>query len=170
MNIMENWMKAMDYRITEGSEYTWECYPNAYCLDSWNGEQDGHSFTIIFSTADQTVYELQAHDYANNRAYRWVNPDYKQANAERCLNMGVSADNAWDDLRYVDLELTDDYFEKVSGIKSGNQYDTRVSVPVDLPDDELFRLMMMAHEKDITLNQLIEDIITEQIKRLKEAA
>ena len=60
---MKEWMELVGYRITEGSDYMWQCYgSNAYALDSWNGDQDGHSFTIIFDTRDQTVYEVQAHD------------------------------------------------------------------------------------------------------------
>jgi hypothetical protein len=37
-------MEVTDYRITEGSTYQWHCYGNnAYALDSWNGDQDGHT-------------------------------------------------------------------------------------------------------------------------------
>ena len=69
-NIMiKQFMETVNYRITEGSDYGWQCYGhNAYMLDSWNGEQDGHSLTIIFDTKTQEVYEVQAHDYVNQRA------------------------------------------------------------------------------------------------------
>jgi predicted HicB family RNase H-like nuclease len=36
-------------------------------------------------------------------------------------------------------------------------------VEVNLPDDVLFELMMMAHEQDITLNQLVNNILREQL-------
>ena len=76
---MKEWMDLVDYRITEGSDYGWQCYgSNAYMMDSWNGEQDGHSFTVIFDTKDQTVYEVQAHDYVHNRAYRMINEDFQK--------------------------------------------------------------------------------------------
>jgi len=38
-------------------------------------------------------------------------------------------------------------------------------VPLDLADDELFRLMTLAHERDITLNQMVEQILREVIER-----
>lgn len=41
----------------------------------------------------------------------------------------------------------------------------RVDVQIDIPDDVLFRLMLAAHERDITLNQLVEDILREQLDR-----
>jgi hypothetical protein len=43
--------------------------------------------------------------------------------------------------------------------------DGRESVPIDLPKEELFQLMLRAHEKDVTLNQLVESILRELIER-----
>lgn len=43
--------------------------------------------------------------------------------------------------------------------------DNRVTVEIDLEDDLLFKLMLMAHEQDITLNQLVEKILQEFIER-----
>ena len=43
--------------------------------------------------------------------------------------------------------------------------DNRVTVQVDIEDDILFKLMLMAHEQDITLNQLVENILREFIER-----
>jgi hypothetical protein len=166
MNLMERFLSTCNYRITEGSDYGWQCYPDAHCLDSWNGDQEGHSFTVIFSTKDQTCYELQAHDYKNNRAYRWINPDYKFAHNDEAAHRNVNPVEAWDDLKYVDLELVDDFFEKMAAINNDEDYDTRVSVPLDLEDELLFDLMMRAHERDITLNQMVEEVLRQTIDQL----
>jgi hypothetical protein len=40
-----------------------------------------------------------------------------------------------------------------------------VDVELELPDDLLFELMKLAHEKDITLNQLVNDIIREELSK-----
>jgi DNA-binding PucR family transcriptional regulator len=48
---------------------------------------------------------------------------------------------------------------------AGRDYDSRVQVPLELSEDELFRLMTMAHERDITLNQLVTDVIQRVIDR-----
>jgi len=45
--------------------------------------------------------------------------------------------------------------------------DTRSEVELDLPDAELFDLMLMAHNQDITLNQLVENILREYIDTLE---
>jgi hypothetical protein len=35
---MKEYMELIDYKITEGGTYGWQCYgPNSYILDSWNG-------------------------------------------------------------------------------------------------------------------------------------
>jgi hypothetical protein len=162
MITLKEWMEVVDYRITEGSNYCWNCYgPNAYSLDSWNGDYEGHSFSIIFDTKTQEVYEVQAHDFKNQRAYRLCNPEYQKAMETEADNRGINKKEAWDDVNYTDLEVDDDWFQKALAIAAGEVYDTRVSIPVDFSDNELFTYMKMAHERDITLNQLIEQALRE---------
>jgi hypothetical protein len=163
---MKEWMELVNYRITEGSAYTWQCYgDNAYSLDSWNGEQDGHSFTVIFDTKDQTVYEVQAHDYVHNRAYRMINEDFQKKMKKESKRRDINRDEAWDDVNYVDLEVDDDFFQKCLAIRAGEDYDTRVSVPIDMSDEELLKYMKLAHERDVTFNELVEEALRQAIKQ-----
>jgi len=160
MITLKEWMEIVDYRITEGSDYCWHCYGNdVHMLDSWNGEHDGHSFTVIFDTKTQVVYEVQAHDYVHNRAYRMINPDFQKKNKKEAKKRDIDKDNAWDDVNYIDLEVDDDFFQKCLAIREGEDYDVRVSVPLELEDDQMLELMSMAHKQDITLNQLVENIL-----------
>jgi predicted DNA-binding ribbon-helix-helix protein len=46
--------------------------------------------------------------------------------------------------------------------------DNRVDVPIELTDEQWYSLMKMAHERDITLNQLVEQILTLEINRLEK--
>jgi hypothetical protein len=168
MITLKEWMEVVEYRVTEGSSFMWQCYgANAYSLDSWNGDQDGNSFTIIFDTKTQVVYEVQSHDYKNQRAYRLVNPDYKDQRNNESVDRKVSLDQAWDEVNYVDLEADDDWIQKALAIQAGEDYDTRVSIPIDLPEEELMVLFKMAHDRDMTFNDFIEQILREQLERLK---
>lgn len=168
MITMKEWMELVNYRITEGSEFGWQCYgPHAYMLDSWNGDQDGHSFTVIFDTENQTVYEVQAHDYVHNRAYRMINPDFQKKLKKEAKRRDISRNEAWDDVNYVDLDVDDDFIQKCLSIKAGEDYDTRVSIPVDFTDEELLKYARMAHEQDITLNQFIENALRAMIDEYK---
>jgi hypothetical protein len=165
---LKEWMEIVDYRITEGSDYGWQCYGNnAHMLDSWNGEQDGHSFTVIFDTKTQTVYEVQAHDYVHNRAYRLINPEFKADHDQEADQRDVNLSEAWDDVDYIDLEVDDDFIQKCLAIRAGEDYDTRVSVPVDFTDQELLTYMKMAHEQDMTFNQFMEQALRAAVAKLK---
>ena len=168
--MIKQWMELVDYRITEGSAFQWQCYGDkAYTMDSWDGDHDGKSFSIVFDTADQTVYEIQAHDFKRGRAYRWTNPEHKAARDAEAKNRGVAVAEAWEDVDYVELDVLSDFYEKAQAIQQDQEYDTRVQVPIELPDAELFQLMQMAHERDITLNQLVEQALRLAIEN-KETA
>jgi hypothetical protein len=170
MITLKDFMETVDYRITEGSDYCWQCYGhNAHMLDSWNGDQDGHSLTVIFDTKTQTVYEAQAHDYVRQRAYRLVNPDFKAAHDREANQRDVNLNQAWDDVDYIDLETVEDFLEKAQAIAANEDYDTRVQVPVDFSDEELLTYMKMAHERDMTFNEFIETALRQVIDELKDA-
>ena len=162
MITMREFMELVDYKITEGSSYLWNCYGhNAYCLDSWNGVhgKGGYSFSIVFSTKTQKVYEVSVCDYTNDRAYRMINPDYiKKFNKENVIR-GLDRNCAWDDVKFIDLETVDDFIQKALSIKSGEKYDTRVELPLELDDETSFKLMKMAQERDITFNQMVEILL-----------
>ena len=151
MLTLKEFMELVDFKITEGSDYHVNV-PGLYLLSSWNGEQNGYSFDIAFDPADnQRVYLVEANDMKNNCAYRLKDP-------------ALDIDNvAWDGVEYTDLEVDDDFIQKCLAIKSGEEYDTRVSVPLELEDDLLFELMKKAHEEDITLNQMVEQVLREVI-------
>jgi len=170
MITMKEWMELVDYKITEGSEYGWECYgSNAYCLDSWNGVhgKGGYSFSIVFSTKTQKVYEVSVCDYTNDRAYRMIAEDKQKKHAKEAKELGVNLNEAWDDVDYVDLEVDDDFIQKCLAIKDGEDYDTRISVPLDLPDDLLLEAAMNAHRQGITLNDYINNALKELVDEFK---
>jgi hypothetical protein len=159
---MKEWMELVDYKITEGDSYGWSCFgPNAYQLSSWNGVhgKGGYSFNIIFSTKSHKVYEVEVCDYTNDRAYRMINPDYVKKYNKEAKHRGEFGNQAWDNVNYIDLDVDDDFIQKCLSIKAGEPYDTRVQVPIDLPDDMMFEMMKMAHERDITLNQFVEEVL-----------
>ena len=164
MLTLKEWMELVDYRITEGSDYGWECYgPNVHMLDSWNGEQDGHSFTVIFDTKTQVIYEVQAHDYVHNRAYRMINEDFRKKMKKEAKRRDVDRKEAWDNVDYVELDVDDDFIQKCLSIREGEDYDTRVLMPIDIPDDELLVYMKKAHDMDITFNNFVEMALQQAI-------
>lgn len=169
MITMQEWMELVKYKISEGGSYGWECYGyNAYFLDSRSSDvvmdDKGHSFAIIFDTHTQEVYEVQAHDFRLDRAYRMINPYYQDIVKNESSDRGVNNSEAWEGVNYVDLETDDDFIQKCLAIAEGADYDTRVSVPIDLPDSEMMMLFMMAHKADKTFNEFVTDILVDALK------
>jgi Arc/MetJ family transcription regulator len=170
MITMKEWMELVDYKITEGGDYGWSCYgPNAYTLDSWNGVHGngGYSFSIVFSTKTQKVYEVTVCDYTNNRAYRMINPDKVEKHRKEAIERSVNLNEAWDDVEYTDLEVDDDLIQKCLAIRAGQDYSTDISVPIDLPDHVLLEAAMNAHRQNITLNAYINNALRELLEEYK---
>ena len=166
MITMKEWMELVDYKITEGSSYGWQCYGNyAYTLDSWNGIHGagGYSFSIVFSTKSQRVFEVSVYDYTNNRAYRMIAETKREKHRKESESRGANLNEAWDDVDYVDLEVVEDFMEKCKAIKAGVDYSTDISVPLDLPDNLLLEAAMNAHRQNITLNEYINNALREMM-------
>ncbi len=165
---LKEFMEVVDYRVTEGSDYTWPCFGEGskpYSLSAWNGDHDGWSFNIVFDTGTQEVYMVESCDYKHQRAYRRINPDWVQAYREHAEEHSPEyVDQAWDDVNYVDLESDDDWIQKALAIISGEDYDTRVSIPLDIPEDELLIFFKAAHERDMTFNEFVEDVLRKALE------
>lgn len=168
MITLKEFMEVIEYRVTEGSDYCWTCFgehSQPYSLSSWNQEHDGWNFNITFDTGDQEVYMVEVCDYKHRRAYRLINPTWVEDYREYAKKHNPEyADQAWDDVNYVDLETKEDWLEKANAIVEGLDYDTRVSVPLELSDADLLIYMKAAHERDMTFNQFVEEAIRQAAK------
>jgi hypothetical protein len=159
--------EVLGHRITGGSEYQWNCYPDGRYLDY---ESDFAHVSVLYSTVDQTVYQAEisvkreAWD-EDKKPYRWLNPDYKDALYKESEKRQVDTDIAWDDVKWIDLEMEEDFLEKATAIFNGEEYDTRVKIEFDLDDSSILKLATEAHKRDITLNKMIEIILQEVIDR-----
>ena len=167
---MKEFMELVDYKITEGGDYGWRCYgPNAYCLDSWNGVhgKGGYSFSIVFSTKTQKVYEVSVCDYTNDRAYRMIAEDKQKKHSKEAEAHAVNMNEAWDDVNYIDLEVDDDFIQKALAIRAGEDYSTDITVPLDLPNELILEAALAAHRKDITLNEYINQALAELLEQYR---
>ena len=155
----------LNHKIVGGSEYGWNCYPTARMLDY---ESDFAYVSVIYSTETQEIYEADVSIKTeaweeDQRPYRWLNPEYKDIMITEAKSRNVKWKRAWDDVKWVDLETEEDFLEKAKAIFNGLEHDKRIQVPLDLDDDVMLRLCMEAHKRDITLNQMVEEILEKLI-------
>lgn len=166
---LETLIKLADYKITGGEEYQWKCFgPNARYIDFETNPSEV-SFSIIFDTKTQEVYEATVCDYKKENCYRIINPsckdDYQyEADYRNCNHM-----QAYDDVNYIDLDVDEDFIEKATAILNDEPYDERVVISVELPQDVIYILMQNAHNEDITLNHYMEKIFAAALEKHKTA-
>ena len=54
--------------------------------------------------------------------------------------------------------------EKMSrGIRPENEKKNKVDIEIELPESDLLKLALLAHEKDITLNDFVNDVLLKGI-------
>ena len=172
MITLKQWMEVVDYRVTEGSDFTWNCFgadAKPYCLTAWDGDYEGSSANIVFDTDTQTVYMVEVCDYKNERAYRLINPEWASAhNDYGKVHYPESFKMAWDNVDFVELETEEDWLEKAQAIVDGVDYDTRVRIPLEFSNEELLKYMTLAHERDMTFNDFIAEALQHVINEHKQ--
>lgn len=166
MITLKEYLEAINFKITGGSEYLWECYgPHCRYLDSDdnNDGENTYSVSAVFNCVNQTVYAVELWDYVNGREYRWINPAYVKAHADACAKHDVGVDESSDDRKFINLDVPGDILEKISKVVAGEPYDTRVQIEVDFSDEDLLKYMKLAHQMDISFNELVEQALQNAI-------
>jgi hypothetical protein len=165
---IQDFLKSVNYKITEGSEYLWKCYgDNAYSISHYQNNLNDIEYEVncVFDTVSELVYNIELIDYDENIGYRWIHPDYKENYLQEAENNNA---NEYEMENIHNIELCSDIMNKIDLITIGEKYDTRIKVPLDLDDDLLFELMKLAHEKDITLNQLVLSCVEASIEKYEQ--
>jgi hypothetical protein len=149
--------EVLEHKITGGSEHGWQCWANARFLDY---ESDYAHASVVYNTMTQEIYSAEVNDKANiYKPYRWMNPLYRKFYDAEANKRGVDPNQAWDDTKWYDLETNEDWLEKAGAMMQGQAFDTRVQVPLTLDKDELYQLMTLAHQNDVTLNKMVEIVL-----------
>lgn len=84
-----------------------------------------------------------------------------------------SIEEGYDKIRYIDfclkIGIPEKYFvERYKLVQIEESKDDKVPVEIYLEEDVLLSLCMIAHEKDITLNELINNILREYVDKYSE--
>jgi hypothetical protein len=161
-------------RLTGGSDYMWKCWPDARFAEYEYETPDGTIYcSAVFNTLTQEVYEVNLSDGADlNLHHRWLNPLYSKAYRKEAKKRGIDADKAWDDVMWIDLPESE-MLAKIAKYFTGNGEVSkdvpRVSeVEVDLTDAEILRLALQAHRRNITINQLVTEILERAIQAAEQ--
>ena len=67
-----------------------------------------------------------------------------------------------------EIEKEDIVLKIVSDEEFASIVSKKVDIDIDISDEQFMELAKMAHEKDITLNQMVNNILRDKIERLKD--
>lgn len=148
MELFRKFLELSNFSVEESWNHLWPSYSNALCFDTKAGK---YYLGCAVKFDDNEIVELTIMDDEEN-GYRWINPSYKTAIYEEYKTRHLDFKNG----NLVDLEVTDDFFEKASAMIAGKEFDKRIVIPLDLTENEIFALMKEAHERDITFNEMCE--------------
>lgn len=152
---LEQYYEIIDYNLTGTNKYLWKCFgKNAYFFDYYVPGSE-FEFSVVADLKTGQVYYAGVSDSVKNNHYLWVDPAYKDAHREEAESRNCNYRQVYDDVEYTVLDIEADWIEKATAIYCGLDYDERVAVELDLPNDLLFEAMFRAHELDITLNEYI---------------
>ena len=168
MNTLLDFLKAIDYNITDSSDYNWECYGDGIrCIDSYNVGLTECS--AMFTKNGGELRELTMHDFEARRSYRWTDPQFTQARKAEANSIKVDDNIAYDEVEFIELEMIEDMLEKMTAVSRGEEYDTRIMIPLDMTDKEFLEVARAAHALDITINAFFTMAIEEAIRKVGRA-
>lgn len=159
---------AAGARISGGDPYMWDCFGDeANFIEFRDTAGQGYAHAI-YDTVNYTVYEINVTVPDQDVCFRWLNPEFKDAFYSDAENRGVDPDEAWDDVKCTDVDSEARILDHLKTIGECDYSEVpdekgRVSVPLELSEEETFNLMKLAHEKDVTLNHLVENILKDEI-------
>lgn len=169
MITLEQFFEAVEYKITLGEQYNsiYGAWPDTARFLASEDNHEVSTVACVFDTADQTVYQMYAIDYKADRAYRWTHPDWiesHKAAREKAAKDGFH-DHPFENGEWIELDVASDLLEKASAIHREQPYDDRVQIQLNIEDDVLLKLMLEAHRRDITFNQLVVEAVEAAIEK-----
>ena len=164
---IEKWMKAVQFNVSEGWTYGWDCFSkNTHALSATSNDWES---TLIFDRDTKEVFLCEVLDMKNARSYRYFFTEEHQkahkAYIERLSSAFKDVDH--NDKPWITLDVEEDFFDKLTSIVKGEEYDPRVELPLDLTDAEFLILAKKAHEADMTFNDYVARALEQAIDMLK---
>lgn len=161
------------YRIHSGNELKLKCYeePVRYVRFSDSDDSTRETGSVVFGVESGIVYEI---NYSGgNIPYRWLHPKYRDAYFEEDRSKGFDPLIAYDNVPYIDVNTLTFDDEDVMDFFTEKLYPNDVTdvtdevITIDLDHETLAKLALQAHEKNVTLNSHIVDILREEMENGK---
>ena len=155
MTKLHEFLNVIGYRIHDKFIAERPIFGDLACEVTYANEQC--FLNCAFDLVTQEVFEIVVEDYNNKRYYRWTQEDFRDKQDSKTTLMLTA--------EYCELEVAEDILTKADAIINGREYDNRVTVPINLTDEEFLQYAKAAHDMDITFNQFCEKAIKQAMER-----
>ena len=166
MITLSEWLRAVKYQVQYSvprPKLSTVDGTSNFRVFSASGNRDSieyeHISNLIFNEETENATVIEFIDYNQSLAYRWINPVYRDSNMELIVVPEVE---------FIQLDEEADIMEKITALFNGEEYDSRVTVPLDLTEHEIYMLAMGAHKQDITLNEYIGEVLKAAMEAANE--
>jgi len=172
--------KSAKYKIVGGGPFLWNCFgPNAYYMDFGSNSiaivNSGYNeVSVRFDTKTQVVYSIEVYITVNRQidvAFSWINPDYREAYVAEHIQRNCEYGVAYDDVHFIEKENETEILEIISAAineEDVSRYVKTCLIDLEFSKKDLFKLMRKAHKRDITLNQLLIEMMEDAVEYAKE--
>lgn len=164
MNLSEI-IKITNFKMNEENiPFLWNCFgKNARILD-FNSNNLSYSVSCVFDSETQKIYEVNICS-SDSKYYRWIDENFIEIVKKEYCDKNIDFKKATDELNWIDLDNTEDVLRKVTQVIENGVCDEYVVINLDLEKDVIFNLSMLAHEKNITLNEMIVEILRKEMNK-----
>lgn len=166
---LKDLLEVVNYQYESGGKYQWNCYgDDAYFIDfkTVSGKAIGGA---VVDTAGE-IYEAHVEVPNEPLCYRIVSPDYFPDYVAEAKSRNVDPYQAWDDVRYTNLETEEDFLEKFDAIVHERPFDRTIEIPLHLSEKDQLVLFRMAHESGMTFNAFMVQVLEDAVKKAKKKA
>lgn len=122
-----------------------------------------YSIHACLSKSLDRVFIAEICDYRNNRAYVILDRDWKQAYINESERVGVKWDDAFEGVKFVELETDDDFMKKAQAIVAGKPYSKKVDTVFSINAGLKSAIQQKANAAGSTVDLYIENIIKDAL-------
>lgn len=167
MLTIEDFLKATKYHVKDSGLYLWNCYPEECMIMECYKDTRSWYASIVFGIESLTVYQADMRpDPDTDIMYRITHPDFVEAYKNEEQERREKGFLFEDETEYVDLEVPEDFIQKLTAVVEGKPFDDRVVISLDISDEDFLFLAKQAHERDITFNEYVAELITNYVEEM----
>lgn len=158
---IEHFLQAVNYQINESSNFLWRCFGDGVKLLDTVVLDEGISASCTFHPTTRKVFSIELWcDCVDanllKETYTWIDPEFLELYKEEHLKRGVALDDIVLPLEDILTKIRQAFRTEIETL------DVNIDPELHL---ELFKL---AHERDISFNEYIVEILRKQIDNLGE--